>query len=103
MATPYDVHDHGRAFIGLFSGWLHRLPRPSWRKIFGIHRLDRRRLLPTTGFARSACLCDVASSDFDASSGFSSPMGLSQAYRALDDPNLAIRLRHGRAGVFDAL
>ncbi len=103
MATPYDVHDHSRGLIDLFPGWLHCLPCPGWRKIFGIQRLDRRRLLPNTGFARSACLCDVASGDFDPGSGFSSPMGSSQADRALDDPNLVIRLRHGRACLFDAL
>ena len=103
VATPYDVHDHGRGLIGVFPGWLHRLPRPRWRKIFGIHRLDCRRLLPNTGFARSACLCDVASGDFDPGSGFSSPMGSSQADRALDDPNLAVRLRYGRVCIFDAL
>src|SRR6266404_3130893 len=103
MAAPYDMHDHGGALIDLFPGWLHSLPRPSRRKIFGIQRLDRRRLLPNTGFARSACFCDVASGDFDPGSGFSSPMGSSQADRALDDPNLAVRLRHGRVCVFDAL
>ena len=103
MATPYDVHDHGRGLIDLFSGWLYHLSRSRRRKIFRIHRLDRRRLLPNTGFARSACLCDVASGDFDPGSGFSSPMGSSQADRALDDPNLAVRLRHGRVCVFDAL
>ena len=103
MATPYDVHDHGRGLIDLFSGWLYHLSRSRRRKIFRIHRLDRRRLLPNTGFARSACLCDVASGDFDPGSGFSSPMGSSQADRALDDPNLAVRLRYGRVCVFDAL
>jgi hypothetical protein len=30
-------------------------------------------------------------------------MGSSQADRALDDPNLAVRLRYGRVCVFDAL
>jgi hypothetical protein len=103
VAASYDVHDHGRALIGLFSGWLYHLSRSRRRKIFRIHRLDRRRLLPNTGFARSACLCDVASGDFDPGSGFSSPMGSSQADRALDDPNLAIRFRHGRVCVFNAL
>ena len=103
MATPYAVHDHGRGLIGLFPGWLHRLPCAGWRKIFGIQRLDRRSLLPNTGFARSACLCDVASGGFDPGSGFSSSMGSSQADRALDDPNLAVRLRYGRVCVFDAL
>jgi len=103
VATPHGVHDHGRGVIGLFPGWLYRLPCAGWRKIFGIHRLGRRRLLPDTRFARSACLCDIASGDFDPGSGFSSPMGWSQADRALDDPNLALRLRHGSVCVFDAL
>lgn len=103
MATSYDVHDHGRGLIGLFPGWLHYVSRAGWRKIFRIQRLDRRHLLPDTGFARSACLCDVASSDFHARSGFSAPMGSPQADRTLDDPNLVIRFRHGRVCVFNAL
>src|SRR5262249_7190016 len=60
-------------------------------------------LLSHPGFARSACLCDVASGDCDARSGFSSPMGSPQANRALDDPNLAVRLGHRRVCVFYAL
>ena len=103
MAASYDVHDHGRDFIDLFPGWLHHLSRPGRGEIFGIHRLDCRRLLPDAGFARSARLRDVTSGDCDACSGFSSPMGSPQAHRALDDANLAVRLRHRRARVFDAL
>ena len=103
MAASYDVHDYGRGLIGLFPGWLHCLPCAGWRKILGIQRLDRCRLLPNIGFARSACLCDVASGDFDPGSGFSSSMGWPQADSALDDPNLAVRFRHGRVRVFDAL
>ena len=103
MATPHGLHDHGRGLIDLFPGWLHRLPCPSRRKIFGIQRLDRCRLLPNTGFARSACFCHVASRDCDSGSGFSSPMGSPQANRSLDDPNLAIRLGHRGVCIFDAL
>ncbi len=97
------MHDHSRDLLVLFLGWLHHLSLPSGRKIFGIHRLDRRRLLPDTGFARSACLCDVAPGDFDACPSFSPPMGPAQADRALDDSNLAVRLDHRRARIFDAL
>jgi len=65
--------------------------------------MDRRNLLPDTGVARSACFCDAASGDYDARSGFSPPMGSPQANRALDNPNLALRLSHRRPRVFDAL
>ena len=97
------MHDHSRAVVGLFLGWLHHLSRSSRRKILGIHRLDRRCLLPDTGFARFACLCDIASGDFDAYPGFSPPMGSTQADRALDNPNLAVRLGHRRVCLFNAL
>ena len=65
--------------------------------------MDRRRLLPNVGLARSSCLCHAASGDFDACSGFSSPLGSPQADRALDDPDLAVRLRYRRACIFNAL
>ena len=65
--------------------------------------MDRRRLLPDTGFARFARLCNVASGDFDAYPGISPPMGPAQADRTLDNPNLAVRLGHRRACVLDAL
>ena len=65
--------------------------------------MDRRNLLSDTGVARSACFCDAAPGDYDARAGFSAPMGSSQANRALDDPNLALRLSHRRARVLDAL
>jgi len=97
------MHDHSCDVVGLFFGWLHHLSRPSRRKIFGIHRLDRRGLLPDTGFARSACLCDVAPGDFDAYPGFSPQMGPAQTDRALDDPDLALRLCHRRVCLFNAL
>ena len=103
MATSYGVHDHGRCLIRLFPGWLHHLSCPSRRKIFGIHRLDRRRLFPDTGFARTACLCDVASGDFDAYSSVSAPMGPAQANRTLDDPNLDLRFCDRCARLFNAL
>ena len=65
--------------------------------------MDRHYLLSDTGFARSACLCDAASGDYHTRSGYSPPMGSPQADRTLDYPNLALRLRHRRARVFDAL
>jgi hypothetical protein len=103
MAASHDVHDYSCVVVGLFFGWLHHLSRSSRREIFGIYRLDRRRLLPDTGFARSACFCDVASGDFDACPGFSPPMGPAQANRTMDDPDLALRLDHRGVCVFDAL
>jgi len=65
--------------------------------------MDRRNLLSDTGVARSACFCDAASGDYDARAGFSPPMGSPQANRALDNPNLALRLSHRRVRVLDAL
>ena len=65
--------------------------------------MDRRNLLSNTGVARSACFCDLASGDYHARSGFSAPMGSPQANRALDGPNLALRLSHRRVRVLDAL
>ena len=97
------MHDHSRHLVDLFFGWLHYLSRPSRREIFGIYRLDRRRLFPDTGFARSACFCDAASGDFDAYPGFSPQMGPAQTDRALDDPDLALRLCHRRVCLFAAL
>ena len=60
-------------------------------------------LLSDPGLARSAGLCDAAVGHFDACSGFSSTMGPAQADRALDDPNLAVRLGDRCNRVFDAL
>lgn len=97
------MHDHSRDLVGLFFGRLHYLSRPGRREIFGIHRLDRRHLLPASGFARSTCFCDLASGDFDAYPGFSAPMGPAQTDRALDDSNLAVRVDHRGACIFDAL
>ena len=97
------MHDHRRGFLDLFPDWLHHLSRERWRKILGIHGVDRRYLLSDIGFARSACLCDAASGDYHTCPGYSPPMGSPQADRTLDDPNLALRLPHGRARVFDAL
>ena len=65
--------------------------------------MDRGNLFPDTSVARFACLCDATSGDYHTRSGFSPPMGSPQADRALDDPNLALRLGHGRARVLDAL
>jgi hypothetical protein len=97
------MHDNSRDLVGLFFGRLHYLSRPGRREIFGIHRLDRRYLLPDPGFARSTCFCNVASGDFDAYPGFSAPMGPAQTDRALDDSNLAVRVDHRGVCVFDAL
>ena len=65
--------------------------------------MDRRNLLPDTGIARSACFCDPPSGDYDARSGFSPQMGSPQTNRALDDPDLALRLSHSGVRVLDAL
>ena len=65
--------------------------------------MDRRHLFSNIGFACSARFCDPASRDYDAHSGFPSPMGSAQANRALDDPNLALCLIHRCACVLDAL
>jgi len=97
------VHDRRSGFLDLFLDGLPHLPRERRRKIFGIHGMDRGNLLPDTGVARFPCFCDAASGDYHARSGFSSPMGSPQANRALDDPNLALRLGHRRVRVLDAL
>ena len=97
------MHDPSGGVVGLFFARLHRLSRSSRRKIVGIHRLDRRYLLPDTGFARAACFCYVAPGDFDPCSGLSPPMGPAQTHCALDDTNLAVRVDHRGACVFDAL
>jgi hypothetical protein len=97
------MHDHRRGFLDLFPDWLHHLSRERWRKILRIHGVDRRYLLSDIGFARSACLCDAASGDYHTYSGFSPEMGPPQANCALDNPDLALRLGHRRARVFDAL
>jgi len=97
------MHDHRRDFLSLFPDGLHHLSRECRRKIFGIHGMDRRNLLSDTGVARSACFCDTASGDYDARSGFSSPMGSPQTNRALDDSDLALCLSHRRACVLDAV
>ena len=103
MAPSHAVHDHGLGFVSLLSGWLHHLSCPHWREIFGVYWLARRGLLPNAGLARSAGICDLAAGDFHAHSSFPSPMGTPPANCALDDPNLALRLRHRRARVPDAL
>ncbi len=65
--------------------------------------MDRRSLLPHTGITRSARLRDSPSGDYNAHSGFSPQMGSPQENRALDHPNLALRVSHRRACVLDAL
>jgi hypothetical protein len=97
------VYDQRRNFLGLFSDGLYYLSRERRRKIFGIHRVDRRNLLSDTGIARSACFCDSPSGDYHARSGFSPQVGSAQANSALDDPNLALRLSHRGVRVPNAL
>ena len=97
------MYDHRRGFLGLFPDGLYHLSRERRRKIFGIHRVDRRNLLSNTGIARSACFCDPSSGDCDARSGFSPQVGSPQANSALDDPNLALRLSHRGVRVLNAL
>ena len=65
--------------------------------------MDRGDLLSDIGFACSARLCHVASGNFDADPGFSSPVGSPSADCTLDDPNLALCFSHWRACLFDAL
>ena len=97
------MYDHRRSFVGLFSDGLYYLSRERRRKIFGIHRVDRRNLLSDTGNAHSACFCDPPSGDYYARSGYSPQVGSPQANRALDDPNLALRLSHRGVRVLNAL
>ena len=103
LAPSHGVHDRSAHLLHLFSDWLHHLPCARWREIFWIHRFARGRLLSHTGFARFACLCDAAVGDFDACSGFSPPMGPAHTSRALDDPNLALRICHGSARISNAV
>ena len=65
--------------------------------------MDRGGLLSDPCLARSAGVCDAALGHFDPYSGFSSPMGPAQADRALDDPNLAVRVGYRRSRLFNAL
>ena len=97
------MYDHRRNFLGLFPDGLYYLPRERRRKIFGIHRVDRRNLLSDIGIARSACFCDSPSGDYHARSGFSPQVGSPQANRALDDPNLALRVGYRSSRLLNAL
>ena len=97
------MYDHRRNFLGLFPDGLYYLPRERRRKIFGIHRVDRRNLLSDTGIARSACFCDSPSGDYHARPGFSPQVGSPQANSALDDPNLALCLSHRGVRILNAL
>ena len=103
MAPSHGVHDHSRYLVCLFSDWLYHLSFARWREIFRIHGLVRGGLLSDPGLARSAGVCDAAIGHFDACSGFSSPMGPAQADRALDDPDLALRVCHRSSRLFNAL
>lgn len=97
------MHDHRRDFLNLFPDGLHHLSRERWRKIFGVYGMDRCHLLSDPGFACSPCVCDAASGDYHIGPGFSPQMGSPQANCALGDPDLALRLSHGRARVLNAL
>ena len=103
MAPSRGVHDCSPPLVCLFSDWLHHLSCARWREIFRIHRLDRWGLLSDASLARSAGVCDAAIGYFDACSGFSSPMGPAQADRALDDPNLALRVGYRSFRLLNAL
>lgn len=65
--------------------------------------MDRADLLSNPCFTRSAGFCDAALGHLDACSSFSLPVGPAQADRALDDPNLALRVCYGSSCVFNAL
>jgi hypothetical protein len=97
------MHDHGSALFCLFSDWLHHLSCARWREILGIHRLDRGDLLSDPGLSRFAGVRDAAVGRFDPYSVFSSPMGPAQADRALDDPNLVVRVGYWRSCLLSAL
>ena len=97
------MHDHSPDFLCLFSDWLYHLSCAHWREILRIHRLDRGDLLSNPYFTRSAGFCDAAAGHHDACSSFSSPVGPAQTDRALDDPNLALRVCYGSSRLFDAL
>jgi hypothetical protein len=103
LAPSYGVYGYSPPLVCLFSDWLHHLSRARWREIFRIHRLDRGRLLSDPCLARSTGLCDAAVGRFDAHTGFPSPMGPAQADRALDDPNLAVRVGYWSSRLLDAL
>ncbi len=97
------MHDHGPDLLSLLSGRLRHLSCSRWREILWIHRLGRCGLLSHARFARSPCVCDFASGDFDPRSSFSAPMGQARMDRALDGPDLALCLCHRRARLFDAI
>ena len=103
MAPSHGLHDYSPSLVCLFSGWLHHLSCARWREIFGIYRLDRGRLFSNSGLSRSIGVCDAAIGHFDARTGFSSQMGQAQADRALDDPDLAVRVDYGSSRLPNAL
>jgi len=103
VAPSHGVHDYGPPLVRLFSNWLHHLSCARWREIFRIYRLDRWGLLSDASLARSAGVCDAAVGHFDTCSGFSSPMGPAQTNRALDDPNLAVRIGYRSSRLLNAL
>jgi hypothetical protein len=103
VAPSHGVHDHSPHLVCLFSDWLRHLSCARWREIVRIRRLARGGLLSDPGLARPAGVCDPAAGDLDTCSSFSSPMGSARADRALDDPNLALRVGYRRFRLFNAL
>lgn len=103
MAETYGLHDHSPYFVDMFSGGVYRVSRSSRREILRIYRLDCRRLLSVTRYARSTRFCDASSRDLDAHPGFSSPLGTPQTNSTLDHSDLVVRLGDRCPGLSDAL
>ena len=103
MAPSHGVHDYSPYLVYLFFDWLPHLSCTRWGEILWIHWLARWDLLSDAGLPRSLGVCDAAVGYFDACSGLSSPLGPAQADRALDDPDLAVRVCHRSSCLFNAL
>jgi len=103
VAPSHGVHDYSPRLVYLFSNWLRHLSCTRWGEILRIHWLARWDLLSDAGLPRSLGVCDAAVGLFNACSGLSSPLGPAQADRALDDPDLAVRVCHRSSSLFNAL
>jgi hypothetical protein len=103
VAPSHGVHDYSPHLVYLFFDWLPHLSCTRWGEILRIHWLARWDLLSDAGLPRSLGVCDAAVGHFDACSSLSSPLGPAQAGRALDDPNLALRVCHRSSCLFNAL
>ena len=97
------MHDHSSRVVPVFSDWLRHLSCTRWGEILRIHWLARWDLLSDAGLPRSLGVRDAAVGHFDACSSLSSPLGPAQADRALDDPDLAVRVCHRSSRLFNAL